>query len=296
MSNRLRLSCLTVAAGLMAVSAPALAQTGTLSPAPAPATEVDIVAPGSTAVDAYVLGENPIPPTGPGARFTIGAGASYTPDYFGAEDYSFGPAGVLRFDYIRLPGGLEFGSTGAPGFVEGFGPRGSARYIGSRKASDNSELRGLDNVDAAFELGLGLGYDAAYWRAFADVRYGVIGHRSWVGEVGADAILRPNDAWVVNFGPRASWGASRFMEDYFGVSASEEDDSNFDRFEPSSGFYSAGVELGARYSFSEAWGVEGKANYQRLINDAADSPITDAGSQNQFGLQVLITRSLSLGF
>ena len=57
-----------------------------------------------------------------------------------------------------------------------------------------------------------------------------------------------------------------------------------------------GVELGARYSFSERWGVEGKAGYERLINDAADSPITEAGSANQFGMQILLTRSLSLGF
>ncbi|MBA3324697.1 MAG: MipA/OmpV family protein [Rhodobacteraceae bacterium] len=281
-----RLGALTLTAALAAGLAPALAQTG--SSGPAPATEVDVIAaPGTTGV---------APPTGPGARFTIGAGASYTPDYFGSDENSFGPAGTLRFDYIRLPGGIEFGSTGGVGFIEGFGPRGSARYIGNRKASDNSELDGLDNVDAALELGLGLGYDAAYWRAFADVRYGFIGHSSWVGEFGADAILRPNDAWVVNFGPRANWGASRFMNTYFGVSGSEADESGFDEYDASSGFYSAGLELGARYSFSEAWGVEGRANYERLINDAADSPIVEAGTQNQFGVQVMITRSLSLGF
>lgn len=240
-------------------------------------------------------------PARPAVRFTVGAGASYTPDYFGSNESTFGPAGVLRFDYVRLPGGFEFGSSGAVGYLQGFGPRGTARYISERRASDHSELRGLDDVDASFELGLGLGYDAEYWRAFADLSYGVIGHHSWVGEFGADAILRPNDAWVVNFGPRAYWGSSRFMNTYFGVSESETTSnrprSNYNNaYDPSAGFYSAGVELGARYSFSPRWGVEGKATYERLINDAGDSPIVEAGTNNQYGLQVLITRSLGLGF
>ncbi|MBP7241415.1 MipA/OmpV family protein [Amaricoccus sp.] len=238
-------------------------------------------------------------PARPAVRFTVGAGASYTPDYFGSDEYSFGPSGVLRFDYVRLPGGFEFGSSGAAGFLRGFGPRGTARYIAERNANDHSELRGLDNVDASLELGLGLGYDAEYWRAYGDLSYGFIGHHSWVGEFGADAILRPNDAWVVNFGPRAYWGSSRFMDTYFGVSEAEtnRNRSTFDNaYSPSSGFYSAGVELGARYSFSEHWGVEGKATYERLINDAADSPIVERGTNNQYGVQVLITRSLGLGF
>lgn len=258
-----------------------------------------ITAPGMTQVDMAAYEAEPFAPETAGVRFTIGAGASITPDYFGADDYSLGPAGVMRFDYIRLPGGLEFGSSGGVGFVEGFGPRGSARYIGDRRASDNGELRGLDNVPTSFEIGLGLGYDAEYWRAFADARYGVIGHHSWVGVLGADAILRPNEAWVVNFGPRAQWGSDRFMNTYFGVSDREasRNNTNFHQpYEASSGFYAVGVELGARYAFSPNWGVEGKATYERLINDAYDSPIVEQGSANQYGVQVLITRSLSLGF
>lgn len=233
---------------------------------------------------------------GAAIKGTLGAGANFTPDYFGAEDYSFGPSALARLDYLRLPGGVEIGSSDSLGFLTGFGPRFSFDYIGARNASDNPELRGLENIDAALELGLGLGYEAEYWRAFGDVRYGVIGHHSWTGEFGADALLKPNDAWVVNFGPRASWGSGRFMDTYFGVTPGEADDSGLSSYEPSAGFYGVGVELGARYAFSENWGVEGKAVYERLIDDAADSPIVEDGTANQLGLQVLITRSVSLGF
>ena len=44
------------------------------------------------------------------------------------------------------------------------------------------------------EAGLGLGYEQRNWRAFADVRYGFVGHNAWVGELGADAIAYPIEA------------------------------------------------------------------------------------------------------
>lgn len=230
------------------------------------------------------------------ARITFGAGVSYLPDYFGADSQSLNPTGTMRFDYLRLPGGLEFGSLRAPGLVTGFGPRGSVRFIRSRKASDNAELRGLDDVDWTLEAGFGLGYDAEFARAFADVRYGFNGHEGLTGEFGADALLYPYENVIVTFGPRAAWGNSDFMSTYFSVSDREAAASGLPAYDASSGFYSVGVELGARYEFSPSWGLEGRINYDYLINDAADSPITGLGSRNQFGGRLLITRSISLGF
>lgn len=232
----------------------------------------------------------------PAARVTVGAGLSSEPDYPGAGDNSLGPALDLDVEYLRLPGGFEIGSAEPVPLPPGLSFRGAFRYIGERDDADNAELRGLDDLDASVELGVGLEYGSEYWRAFGDVRYGVTGHNDFVGEMGADAILRPSDDWVVNFGPRASWGGSGFTDTYFGVSPEEAEESGFDEFDASAGIYGVGVELGARYALSDAWGVEGRANYERLVGDAADSPITDAGSPNQFGMEVLITRSLSLGF
>ncbi len=311
---------MTLPAPHLAVLALALAATGAVAPAVAQtsagvagmaaqsapaavAAEADAQAeaelapgPGQTAIDIQAEADEAIDFETLGARFTIGLGAAYEPEYFGSEDYTFGPSGTLRFDYIDLPGGITFGGVGAVGFVEGFGPRGSLRWIPERNASDHRELEGLDTIDATLEIGLGLGYEAANWRAFGDMRYGVIGTNAWVGELGADAIMRPRDDLVLNFGPRAEWGSNTFMDTYFGVSDAEEGRSQFDAYEASAGFYGVGVELGARYSLSPQWGVEGKAVYSRLINDAADSPIVDIGTQNQFDMQLLVTRSLSLGF
>jgi len=229
-------------------------------------------------------------------RMTVGLGASVGPSYFGADDYEVGPWGTVRFDYLRLPGGLSWGSANTIGVREGFGLRGSFRYIGSRDASDRRELTGLDDVDASYEFGAGLGYETRDWRAFTDLRFGFGGHNSWVAEAGADAIFHPLDSVIVNVGPRLDFAGGSFMRTYFGVTEEESISSGLDKFTPGSGLSSVGMELGARYAFSDKWGIEGVATYDRLVDEAADSPVTELGSADQFGFRLGVTRSISLGF
>jgi MipA family protein len=234
--------------------------------------------------------------TGPAAELELQGGVSFSPRYFGSEEYDLAPAGGLRFRYLRLPGGVSFGNPGQVTEPGGFGLRGSFRYIGTRRPSDDDSLEGTDPVDRSLELGLGLGYEAEDWRAFGAVRYGVLGHESLVGEVGADALFRPRDDLTINFGPRAHWGSGDFMDTYFGVSQEEAAESELEAYDPSSGLYSVGMELGATYAFSNRWGLEGAASYERLVDDAGDSPITEAGSRDQFGFRLGLTRTIRLGF
>ena len=132
---------------------------------------------------------------------------------------------------------------------------------------------------------------------FADARYGVIGHHSWVGEVGADGIAYPIDGLTLTLGPRLDFGDRRFTDTYFGISAEESADSGLAAFDPGGGLYEAGVVFGARYLINDDWGVEGSAGWGRLMNDAADSPIvTEGGSEDQYDVRVGLTRRISLDF
>ena len=109
----------------------------------------------------------------PDLVMTLRAGVAVSPAYFGSDDYEVGPDVAARFDYVRFPGGFEYGSARTVGFRTGFGLRGSVRYIGERDSDDYDEIAGLDDVDWSFEAGLGVGYEQRNWRAFADVRYGI---------------------------------------------------------------------------------------------------------------------------
>lgn len=232
----------------------------------------------------------------PDVVMTLRGGVKVSPAYFGSSDSELNANGSLRFDYVRFPNGFEFGSGQAVGFRTGWGLRGSMRYIGDRVSKDYSELDGMENVHWALEAGLGVGYEQRNYRFFADMRYGFFGHDSFVGDLGADAIAYPIDGLTLTLGPRVSLGSDRFANTYFGVSDSEAVTSDFSAYDASGGVLGTGMVLGARYLLNERWGIEGAATYQRLLNDAADSPITKAGSPDQYTFTLGLTRRIGLDF
>jgi outer membrane protein len=227
---------------------------------------------------------------------TIGAGVEASPAYFGSNETEMGVDFIGRFVYIRFPKGFKICSGHAVGFRTGFGLRGSARYIRKRESSDYSEINGLDDVPWTFEGGLGIGYEQKNYRVFGDVRYGIIGSNAWVGDLGADAIAYPIQGLTVTLGPRLNFGSDNYMDAYFGISGSESTKSGLAQYDPSSGLYSGGILLTARYLINERWGVEGEAAWERLLDDASDSPIVQQGSKDQYGISLNLTRRISLDF
>ncbi|WP_417723360.1 MipA/OmpV family protein [Salipiger sp.] len=227
--------------------------------------------------------------------FTLRGGVSSAPEYFGSDDYKAGPDAGFRFNYLRLGNGREFGTPDPWDDPTGWGLHGSFRYIGERDSSDHSELRGLDDVDAALELGLGIGYSSEYFSGYADVRRGFGGHESWVGEIGADAILRPTPDLRLSLGPRLFYGSDGYTDTYFGITPAEAS-ATLPAYDPDGGLVSAGIELGARYRINDAWGLEGAVTWQQFRNDAADSPIVENGSDDQWRVRLGVTRTFNLRF
>ena len=230
---------------------------------------------------------------GPAIGFTLGAGVQAKPDYFGAGDSEAGAAFSGELNYLRL-GGFTFGNPDPLFEPRGFGVTGSFRFIGERDDDDNEELAGLEDVDAALEIGAGLRYATPVYEVFGNVRYGVVGHESFVGELGADVFARPSDRLTLSLGPRALFGDEDYAATYFGVTPDEAVASDFDAFEADGGLVSTGVEFGASYRLSDNWGVDASVNYDVLRSDAADSPITE--DDESISASIGITRRFTLGF
>lgn len=224
-----------------------------------------------------------------GVSAHIGVGAQVKPGYFGADDLVTGPTGSFRLERLQF-GGVTAGGNKAEGL--GFG--GSVRFIGERNADDFEELTGLDPIDASVELGGGLRYYGQGYSLFADVRYGVIGHGAFVGEVGGDLIYRPTEQITLRAGPRMFLGSDDYAQTYFGVTADESLASSFDAFDASGGMLSGGIKAEANYQFTDDWGVTGTLRYDQLRDDAADSPITQ--TTDQLSASVVITRRVTFGF
>ena len=251
------------------------------------------VAQGAAGPGAYA-GPEPRPDR-PALSFTLQAGVSAIPEFPGSDELIVGPDIGFRFGSLQF-GRFGFGDPDPDLVRTGLGVRGSFRFLGERDSSEHEELRGLDDVDTALELGAGLGYRQDAYQVFGDLRYGVTGHDALVGEVGADVFFRPTDRVLVNAGPRVLFAEDDYAQTYFGVSPEESALSGLDAFEAEGGAISAGLEVGARYFIDDDWGIEGSINYDRLLGDAADSPITEAGSADQYRVRIGLTRRITFGF
>ncbi|SNT17365.1 MipA/OmpV family protein [Tropicimonas sediminicola] len=229
-------------------------------------------------------------------KFDVRAGVTTRPAYFGSDEYTVGPDFAVKFDYAKIRGLGDYGSLDDSAPPSAFGIRGSLRFIGERDDDDYDELEGLEDIDPSLELGLGLVYRERNFEAFGDVRYGVLGHQNFVGELGMDAIAYPTDNWEFRVGPRFSFADGDFADLYFGVDDSEAAASGLSTFKADGGLLGAGIEATARYRFNDLWGLEAAIRADRLLNDAADSPITEAGSEDQFRFRIGITRELVLQF
>jgi outer membrane protein len=211
----------------------------------------------------------------------IGAGAQARPAYEGAKDYQFDPTGFATLHYLWMPG---FGELKSGRKAEGFFIGPSFRYVSKRDSNDHPELFGLNNISAAFELGAKVGYDFNWVRPWVAVRYGFGGYSGLVGETGVNFVFRPTELTEFTVGPRASFASSEYMQTYLGVTPAEAALSKtMWAYSPSGGFKGVGFDATARYQYTPEWAVVGELIYERLVGDAANSPIVQVGGDaNQF--------------
>jgi MipA family protein len=177
-----------------------------------------------------------------------------------------------------------------------FGHAGHLRRVLRGRGRDGARGRArAPGIEPAVELGVGLFRVTERMRVFAEVRKGFGGHGGWVGEAGADLLLRPSDRLVLSAGPRAYFGDGEFTRTCFGVSREEAARSSLTAFRPDGGLVSLGTEVNARHYFADGWSLLGTLGWRRLQADAAQSPITRQGSADQDRARFIVTRTFSFG-
>jgi MipA family protein len=233
---------------------------------------------------------------------TLGAGAEYGPRYPGASSYGLSPV-PADFD-IRRAGedaalsapddGFSFSVLDLGGFS--FGP--VASYRSGRSRSDNRDLASLHDISFTFDAGA----FAEYWvvpqvlRTRAELRQALHGSYGAVLDLSADLFTVMGPA-VVSIGPRLSAANGPYMRTYFGISDDEAGAAPFDTvYQAKAGVQSLGVTAALSYAFSPSWRATVYDNFDRLVGDAADSPIARDGSVNQNTLGLSLSYTFGLKF
>jgi outer membrane protein len=220
----------------------------------------------------------------PDIRVRVGLGAQVQPEYIGADSSDVSP--LFHVNIARGANPFRFGapddSTGIAvvsknGFS--FGP--AANIEGSRKNSDVGAAVG--KVKRTFEAGAFAQYEAKdSFRVRAEMLKGLGGHDGLVGMIGADKIWRDGDRYVFSIGPRILFSDAKYQRAYFGVSPAAALATGLPVYRPGSGVHALAAASGVSYQFNDRFGLFGFARYERLVGDAAKSPIVrEFGSRNQ---------------
>ena len=210
----------------------------------------------------------------------LGVRGTAKPTYEGSDEIIFAPSPIVKLNYLELPGLFTIG--GGP--ATAFSIRPAFNVVGERDGDDVA--LGLDDVDAALEIGFGASYRVGPVRAVGEVRRGFGGHEGIVGEVGVDLVVEPTDRLMVSVGPRASFSDDEYADTYFTVSPAEATLSGLPAYDADSGLKGVGVEAELRYAVNEDWTVYSDASYTRLVEDAGDSPIVESEDQVSVGLGI----------
>jgi outer membrane protein len=216
-------------------------------------------------------------------RTRIILGPQLSPKWPGADKFGVGPyidvsrarEGAFEYEAPDESFGQPLVHSGNFAFGPAFG------FIGKRKASDI----GADLPKVGFTVEAG-GFAQAYLtpslRVRAEGRKGLSGHKGWVGEISADYIARQGDDWLFSIGPRVTLGDAKYHRAYFGVTPASATTSGLAAYDPGGGVQSVGVTAGYHRMIGRNWGVAVYGRYDRLVGDAADSPVTrELGSRSQ---------------
>ena len=208
--------------------------------------------------------------------FDGGIGATFGPDYMGADDYGTSPWIILRNGQINDATGDKQGLSILP----------SLDYHGKRVAGDHDDLTGMDDISAAGELGVRLNYVMGGVTGYGAVRKGLGGHHGVTGELGARFRNQPQDKLTLTTAAELRFGNGEFTDTYFGVSEGESLSSGYAPYDAGGGIYAARLSVEARYEFLPDTLLMGRFTYSRLLGDAADSPIVHERNQPTFSIGV----------
>ena len=244
------------------------------------------------------------------SRYRATLGPQVYPSYPGSDAFDVGPfvnvdraRGDEPFDFEAPDEGFGFtlvetGSFAIGPVVNWEGPR-TAEDVGAELPKVKFSLE--PGVFASLDLGESV-------RLRGELRKGVTGHKGWIGVVGADWVMRDGDQWLFSLGPRLTWSDNGYHDAWFGVSPAAAATSGLPAYDPGSGIQAAGAAASFLTQLGPNWGIYAyakfrrhraavrAAKYDRLVGDAADSPIVRTfGSRDQLSGGLALTYTWGSG-
>jgi outer membrane scaffolding protein for murein synthesis (MipA/OmpV family) len=232
-------------------------------------------------------------PTVPTWQAEIGLGSQFGPVFDGLGRYSAEPGPVVDLRYKDE----FFASTG-----EGIGANlFSFRHIsvgaaisydlGRQVHSDGEALTGFKNIGPAPEIKFFA--TTVLTKSFPltvrlDVRRQLGATNGWIGDLGAYLPGPGSSAKFAYFlGPSVTAADGRYTEAYFGVDHADTLTTNYPFYKARGGLKSVNFGVSADYFVTPHFILNASGAYERLLGDAANSPITQTKNEAVVTLSAL---------
>lgn len=231
-------------------------------------------------------------------EWTFGLGVGAAPDYQGSEDYEAVPLWNVRADdlydpntYVQIVGPrLKSNLLPHPNIRLGV----SGQYVAERSSVDNDRVDILRRTDDGFLLGALVGYDyevgsdrviSVEFDPRFDISDNIGGlftaRGAYAAPISADLSFKA--------GVETTYATSDYMDEFFTIDAAGAAASGLNTFKADDGFRDVGLTVDMTYEITSNWSTTGSLAYHLLVDDAADSPVTDdEGSEHQVFLGLLV--------
>jgi len=236
--------------------------------------------------------ELPRTKTPEGWQMTVGVAPVIAPVYSGSQDYALSiyPDIRLRYEdkfFASIPEGIGYNAILTQNWKIGplvklrFGRKEDTGGSPFLVAGETDALLGMGDIDPAGEAGGFVEYRTGNFGTRLEIRQGFGGHDGVIGDVNINYFDRIGPVRYT-VGPRMTLASDRFINTYYGVSASQSAASGYSAYTAGSGLVSMGVGASAVMTLSNSWNVALIAGYDYLMDEANQSPFVE--SANQFSL------------
>lgn len=233
----------------------------------------------------------------------VGAGVGLSPDYVGSNDYEASAAFFGRYTwasgrYVALVGTTAAGQAArvkanlVPESTSDMWQAGPVlQFRSERDDVDNNKVDKMREVDSAIEAGAFVGLQSGPWGGSLTYSTDVSDeHDGSLIELEGSYTTAMNERLRLTFGANLTYADDDYMETYFGVNAADAAASGLPTYSADSGLKDFGLTISGQYQLDGNWGLIGNLSYDRLLNDAKDSPLVDdEGDKNQWGALIAVT-------
>ena len=170
-----------------------------------------------------------------------------------------------------------------------FGPLVSINF--GRDESDSIDLRGMGDVGTSFELGGFVSYTIGNKTRFrVRARQDLAGgHNGFTVQLDASQTFIRDGRFALSGFVSSMWASVNYMKTFFGVNTAQAARSGLPFYHPGSSFKDVTVGTNGSYAFNAQWSVVANASYERLVGDAANSPLVAIkGDPNQFSISTFV--------